>query len=284
MQKPYHEIHKEEIMPVKRTNWFMIILVAAALFVITLLAGKNGQIVYLFLAFANSVIGGAIALLFDLAKTHGQSYTLWFQSRCCKKTDRIRISFSYLFRICIDGKYLLVRGNRLKNQYQPIGGVYKYYPEAKKFLESIRYAPDVKMKNNDETDDLRLTIRRRCLLEFVEWFQSMEDREYDPLREFREELIEAKILPKDEFKYIKYRKLFVHNKGIQYSTYTECNELLYADIFELELTIAQKEFVRKALKDKPNEICAATEEEMRKLCYNGIEKNLGTNTPWILEE
>jgi hypothetical protein len=105
-------------MPVKRTNWLMIILVAAAFSVITLLAGKNGQIVYLFSAFANGVIGGAIALLFDLAKTYGQSYNLWFQSRCCKKTDRIRISFSYLFRICIDGKYLLVRGNRLKNQYR----------------------------------------------------------------------------------------------------------------------------------------------------------------------
>ena len=262
----------------------MIILVSVALFVFTLLAGKNGQFVYLFLAFANSVIGGAVTLLFDLAKMHGQSYTLWFQSKFCKKSDRIRISFSYLFRICIDGRYLLVRGNRMKNQYQPIGGVYKYYPEAKKFLESIGYAPDVKMKNHDETDDLRLTIRRRHLLEFVEWFQSMEDREYDPIREFREELIETEILPRNEFKDIKYRKLFVHNKGIQYSIYLECTELLYADIFELELTNAQKEIVRKALKDKPEEICAATEEEIKKLCFNGIEKNLGTNTPWILEE
>ena len=270
-------------MVIPRTNWVVIILVMLMLFLITWFGGDRGVIPSIVSAIANSVIGGVVALLFEVAKTHGQGYRIWLQSRFCKKDERIRVSFSYLFRICIDGKYLLVKGNRLKNQYQPIGGVYKYYPEAKVFLESIGYIPDVKMGNNDETDDLRLTIKRRCLPEFIEWFQSLINREYDPLREFWEELIETKILPAQEFRLIKYRKVHVHNQGIKYSTYNSCNELVYADIFELELTSGQISIIKQALEDNPDKVCLVSTEEIEKLCYNGIEKNLGTNTPWILE-
>nr|WP_241158244.1 hypothetical protein [Adlercreutzia sp. ZJ138] len=35
------------------------------------------------------------------------------------------MSAAYLFRIKVGGKYLLIRGNRIKDQYQPVGGVYK---------------------------------------------------------------------------------------------------------------------------------------------------------------
>ena len=44
------------------------------------------------------------------------------------------------------------------------------------------------MGNVDETDDLRIFIKGRYLLKFMEWFDSMKDREYDPYREFCEEL------------------------------------------------------------------------------------------------
>ena len=39
---------------------------------------------------------------------------------------KIRLSCAYLFQIKQDGKYLLIKGNRIE-QYQPVGGVYKYY-------------------------------------------------------------------------------------------------------------------------------------------------------------
>ena len=44
-----------------------------------------------------------------------------------KKTDYIRISFAYLFRIKIGNKYLLIKNSRGTKKYQPIGGVYKFY-------------------------------------------------------------------------------------------------------------------------------------------------------------
>lgn len=37
----------------------------------------------------------------------------------------IRISFAYLYRIKISGKYLLVKNERGTGKYQPVGGVYK---------------------------------------------------------------------------------------------------------------------------------------------------------------
>lgn len=44
------------------------------------------------------------------------------------KNEEIRVSAAYLFRIKIENKYLLVKGNKI-SQYQPIGGVYKYKKE-----------------------------------------------------------------------------------------------------------------------------------------------------------
>lgn len=85
----------------------------------------------------------------------------------------------------------MVRGNRIKRQYQPVGGVYKYYDEARPALERLEFKPNIKMGNTDETDDLRIWIKGKYLLKFMDWFMSMENREYDPCREFKEELIDT---------------------------------------------------------------------------------------------
>ena len=196
----------------------------------------------------------------------------------------IRLSISYLFRIEVDGKYLMVKGNRLKNQYQPVGGVYKYYPEAKPTLERMRFNLDTKMGNIDETDDLRIRIKGRYLLTFMEWFMSMENREYDPRREFKEELVDTSFLSGEIFDILKYRKVSVHNSGIKHSQYLNCEELLYSDIFEVVLTEKQKQDIREAVQKYPEMLCLASVEELRSQCYDGIERNLGTNSMWIIGE
>ena len=45
----------------------------------------------------------------------------------------------------------------------------------------------------------------------------MKDREYDPRREFEEELLETDLLPEDEFKKLRYRKVWEDNGGVTYS-------------------------------------------------------------------
>lgn len=234
-------------------------------------------------AVASAFLGSIISIILNSIDYQGIGYQLWWQHIRYRKKE-IRLSFSYLFRIQVDGKYLLIRGNRLKNQYQPIGGVYKYYTEAKPKLESFHFRPDVQMGNKRETDDLRIIIPGREILSFMDWFLSMKDREYDPLREFKEELLDTGLLPKEVFSNLIYRKVGIHNKGIQKSKYMSCDEFIYADIFELTLSDEQQNSIRSAVLANPEQLCLASDKELMTECYNGIEKNLGTNSAWIIGE
>lgn len=233
----------------------------------------------------SGIAGSALAALYELIDTHGQGFKLWYQSNIKYKNAYIRLSFSYLYRIEVNGKFLMVKGNRLKNQYQPVGGVYKFYDEAREFLNSIQFIPDIEMGNSDETDDLRIRIKGKYLLKFIDWFLEMKNREYCPTREFREELVDSNILSLDLFNHIKYRKVYVHNKGLTYSEYFQCNEWIYADIFELKLTKEQKNAINQAVLQYPDVLCLASVEEVQKLRYNGsVERNIGNNARWILGE
>lgn len=229
-----------------------------------------------------TILGSVVSVIYEFADTHGQGVKLWYQTQIKFRDKEIRLSISYLYRIKVNGKYLLVRGNRLKNQFQPVGGVYKYYREAKRFLDDIQCKGDTQIKNNEDDDDLRIKLRGKNVLKFFDWFISMKDREYDPLREFREELIQTGILPEKEFSIIDYRKVDTYKTGVQYSQYMRCNEILYSDIFEVQLTDKQERILVEKMNETDDRICWATEEELQSLCAGGIEKNLGTNAPWIL--
>lgn len=231
---------------------------------------------------SSMIIGEIISLVFQAIDSHGHSFKLWFQHFKYWNKD-IRLSISYLYRIQIDGKYLLVKGNRL-NRYQPVGGVYKYYAEAKPALESFCYRPDIEMGNTDATDDLRIRIPGKYLLSFMTWFSAMRDREYDPTREFYEELVETGLLPADEFAKIQYRKIRTHNNGVQYSNYMDCEELLYADIFELKLTSDQSEIIKQCVAVHPDKLCLASDSEIKKMRYGSVEQNIGNNAIWLLED
>ena len=257
---------------------FIIISVLACVGVTT----ENPLLVYTGVL-ASAILGSLISIVFSSVEKHGQGWRLWFQHIKFWKKE-IRLSFSYLFKIVVDGKYLLVKGNRLKKQYQPVGGVYKYYDEAKPTLESFHFRPDIKMGNTAETDDLRIYIEGRYLLRFMEWFKGMRDREYVPTRELKEELITPGLLPEDTFSKFEYRKIYSHDKGVEYSAFMQCDEIVYADIFEIKLSDSQKTAIKYAVEQHPDLLCLATAEELKCECYNGVEKNLGNNAKWLLGE
>ena len=85
-------------------------------------------------AIASGVFGLMVSSIYEFVDTHDQGLKTWFDTQIRYREKNIRLSFSYLFRIEVDGKYLLVRGHRMNNQFQPIGGVYKVYDEGKSFL------------------------------------------------------------------------------------------------------------------------------------------------------
>ena len=115
--------------------------------------------------------------------------------------EYIRISTSYLFNIKLDNQYLLVKSER-RNLYQPIGGCYKYFPEAEEFLLSIGAIPEKKSNGIDSLMDLRLLVPKDNIEAFIEWFMSGQNRETTYHREFNEELVS--VLPQEK------QKLFYH--------------------------------------------------------------------------
>lgn len=258
--------------------------------IMAFLAGKSADIKGAGWGMVSSIAAGVVsattASLYEFVDTHGQGLKIWFQSKFLHRNHSLYLSFSYLYRIELDGKYLLIKGNRLKDRYQPIGGVYKYYSEAKPALEKIDYKPDSSVVNNAETDDLRIRIQGKNLLEFYDWFLSMKDREYDPTREFYEEVIKTKLLPEDKFRNFKYRKVLVHNVGVTKSIVRDRGyEVIYADIFELNLDDEQKRIIRESVMKNPDLLCLVTAEEIRHRQREGhAEMDIANNSPWLLNE
>ncbi len=251
-----------------------------------IIGNQQGILSQALVVILSGAVSASTATIYEFVDTKGQGLKIWFQSKFIYRNIDIYISFAYLYRIEVDGKYLLIKGNRLKNRYQPIGGVYKFYPEAKPFLEEIRYKPHIKVVNNDETDDLRIEIKGKKLLDFYSWFFAMKDREYDPCREFYEEMILSGYLPEDIFRHMHYRKIGVHNKGITKSFIPNgLPEVIYADIFEVTLSYEQKNLVKSAVNAHPDALCLATADELKSRKYNGAaEMNIGNNAVWLIEE
>ena len=263
---------------------FLFALIAACF------TDKNDGVSRLINIIAVGVSSAAVASIYEFFDTKEQGIITWIKSKLLYPNKSVYVSFSYLFKMEVDGKYLLIKGNRLKKQFQPIGGVYKYYPEAKPFLEKLKYKPDNRMINDGETNDIRLSIPGKNILKFIDWFKKMENREYDPTREFNEELIETGLLPKELFTKFKYRKIYIHNVGFTYyfgdNTHKSNRlEFIYADIFEIVLTSEQKEAIKKAVSNHSSLLYLASLEEISNHCTNGeIEKNISNNSPWILGE
>lgn len=168
---------------------------------------------------------------------------LHIQARGLKSGKSIRLSMAYLFRIEVQGKFLLVRNHRDQPGYQPVGGVYKFLKQEnqsqfKKLGVEPCHAIPV---DHDSTDDLRITIaKRKNVIPFLSWFDKKENRETDPWREFLEELICDGLLPAEDFPYIQYNLCDQHRTGIQPSKKFPTDELLHADIYELKWVNAEQ--------------------------------------------
>lgn len=185
----------------------------------------------------------------------------------------IRISASYLFNIKLGDKYLLVKSER-RNQYQPVGGCYKYCKEAEEFLNSIDAIPEKKSNGVDSLMDLRLLIPEENLSHFIEWFISGQDRETTFEREFNEELVS--LMPEEYqelFDKIQSEKQKCGSFDIFYDEEKDLNSVKPMDIISITLTNEQMQALRKTFEGNPANLILASEEEI----MNGYA-NLDDNT------
>lgn len=164
------------------------------------------------------------------------------------KNKDIRFSISYLVKIQIPNtnRYLLVMNRRIENQLQPVGGAYKRYGDDSLF-NKWGYKPDNKRNGLDVDEksnlDLRFMIKGKYVIEVMNWFESKQERETDPNREFKEELLDTNILDSEIFKNIKYKHIRRYSENLVWSTFFKCYEVLIYDVFELIPDEKQKQYL-----------------------------------------
>ena len=102
-------------------------------------------------------------------------------------TDIIRVSAANLAKIPLDDKLLVaLNKSRLKKGkmvYTPFGGAIEFEPEARAFLNGLE-------AEFEKGNDLRFTMPEENIAAFENWFMRAQDRELNPYRELREELVE----------------------------------------------------------------------------------------------
>ena len=203
----------------------------------------------------------------------------------------IRISFAYLFRIKVDGKYFLVQSTRTK-KYQPVGGAYKFYEEEADYLrDNIPVENDDRIPVDEITKrDYRLLVKNKDLRKFVKRFDKTHYRENisDLSREFVEEIFNAGILDKNTFGTLTYKYCGRHMTDVMYGNVFKHYELLLADIIEVQLSNVQEQLFRNLMKSKSDKYYFASANEIKALGVkynsNNMADTIGNHTYKILSE
>ncbi|BFO65363.1 hypothetical protein [Chryseobacterium sp. KCF3-3] len=171
---------------------------------------------------------------------------LFMQTKFGKyKNQYIRFSMAGLIKIKIpnSNKYLLVFNRRIENQLQPIGGVYKRHGDESLFNQWNYKADNAKngldVDNKSELD-LRFMVPGKHCIEVLNWFEKGNEREASPHREFKEEVLDTKILDSEIFGCQNYKHIRRYSKNLSWSDFFSCYEILIYDIFELLPNEAQK--------------------------------------------
>lgn len=208
-----------------------------------------------------------------------------------QKNTTIRISFAYLFRIKIDGKYFLVKNSR-SDKFQPVGGAYKFYEAEADYLKD-----NIPVENDDRIPvdkitkrDYRLLVKNKLLRKFVRRFNKTSYREQitNLSREFVEEIFFTGILTKDTFGKLSYSYCGHHMTNVEFGNIFKIYELLLADIVEVQLSDEQEELFRKLMCKDSDEYHFATASEIKALGVkygtNNLADTIANHTPKILSE
>ena len=175
------------------------------------------------------------------------------------KKANIRVSVAYLYRIKIDGSYLLVKGKRI-NQYQPVGGVRKFYSGAQSTLHGLGVLDDDCLEIDDASrNDLRVRVPAKKLPKFLDWYETKHNREICQQREFREELIAPGHLSPSLFTDLTSQYLYTV-PTFHYSQHFRCWELLYHEVYEPLFTPDQERAVRNLRNAQTDDLVWVQEE------------------------
>ncbi|HFI0083931.1 TPA: hypothetical protein ACGOS7_000936 [Streptococcus suis] len=225
--------------------------------------------------FANLIV----AIIGFLASTifhNKRRIKIWCQS-ILRWNKNIRLSCAYLFQIKHNDRYLLIRGRRI-DQYQPVGGVYKYHDSFKRLKEELD------LKDESETrfyegGDLRLITKGKHLVKFLDWFDSRKNREVTVIRELIEELEPAGISIERLVKETQVEYLKTIKEPIVFSTHFQMDELKIFEIFEAEIPT---DILGKVLESE--DYCIIEAEDIERNCFtkDGLSKRISATSKYII--
>ena len=200
---------------------------------------------------------------------------IYYQS-LIRWNKNIRLSCAYLFRIRYNNKYLLIKGNRI-DQYQPVGGVYKYYDSFNGLKENLELK-DESESHFYENGDLRLVTTGKHLVKFLDWFDTKKNREITVIRELIEELEPSGISIENLIKQSQVEYLKTVKEPITFSTHFQMDELKIFEIFEVKIP---KEILDDVLKSE--HYFPVKAEDIEKFCFtkDGLSKKISATARYI---
>ena len=220
-----------------------------------------------------------VAFITFLASTifHNRLRLKRYYQSLIRWNKNIRLSCAYLFRIRYNNKYLLIRGNRI-DQYQPIGGVYKYYDSFNGLKENLELK-DESESHFYENGDLRLVTTGKHLVKFLDWFDTKKNREITVIRELIEELEPSGISIENLIKQSQVEYLKTVKEPITFSTHFQMDELKIFEIFEVKIP---KEILDDVLKSE--HYLPVKAEYIEKFCFtkDGLSKKISATARYIV--
>jgi hypothetical protein len=266
------------------------IIIALLLIIYLMIVGngfKDNTWVQNSIAIACSIIAPIIVFFVDSLLTNITRLNLWFLSKVKYRKSKIRVSMSYIYRIHINDKYLLVKNSKW-DFYQPVGGVYKVLSEDVGFLnDNFGWGKDPHMKtNNEKKNDLRGTVPMTKLINFLDWFKSQKNREISHWREFYEELIKTKIINIKNFPHFEYRYAGTLLTPIKKSEkWKDYLEILSYDVYDMIPSSKQEEILKKTQEQNSTDFIWLDKSI---ILNNGVinkdeEIKIGQHTKWTIE-
>jgi hypothetical protein len=220
-----------------------------------------------------------------------KKFGLFWKSYVIFRNKDVRFSISYIFRIKVKDKFLLVK-NRKGGYFQPVGGAYKTLPGIETIFKKYKVQPDNRFETSHgiAKNDLRFRVKGKNVMNIINWFESRENREISQWREFCEELLTTNIITdKHAFRYIDYEYSATLQTPMKKAKKLDCQEILIFEIFDLIPNDEQKiELERLLLVGDTEEVKFADEILIKKLGFDERTKEtiyeIGAQTKWTLLE
>ncbi|MFT4143499.1 MAG: hypothetical protein QM644_03505 [Mobilitalea sp.] len=204
-------------------------------------------------------LSGIYAFLKEMPINRYKLPLLWRLCFPILRKKQIRVSMAYLYAINVYSEntdfYVGIYNENSQGTIQPVGGVYKYYGKPTILREIEAEHDAARRKGPDDTEyDLRLKFKLKHFQKFMKWFDSAFEREWNVLRELREEIFNNKLLSKESFDFENLQIEKIDSFDNFYGYHHKGNYYLFRhfDIFYLRMTPEQQELLKESCKQHRN--------------------------------